>query len=132
MQMEVESDEFWLRLGNEYILGKPCNDCPTNIRTFRQNFGCSPLVVKLCWRLLLDCTTVTKCAKPVHLLWACLFLKVYGKESTHSSLVRCSDKTFRNWAWKFVYAISDLEPYVVSKDCFLFIYKIQISLIVEL
>ncbi len=37
------------------------------------------------------------------------FLKVYGKESTNAILCKCSDRTFRKFTWKVLFALSDLE-----------------------
>ena len=108
----------WLQQGLELLkhttrIRVEPND--SNLRTFRQNFGCSPLVAMKCWYLLEDHPMIKKAKyiKPVHLLWACLFLKVYAKESTHASLAKVTDKTFRTWAWKIIHALSDLEDVVV-------------------
>jgi hypothetical protein len=39
-------------------------------------------------------------ARPRHLLWALVFLKVYASEDVHCCLVGYVDaKTYRKWAW---------------------------------
>ena len=44
-----------------------------------------------------------------------MFLKVYAKEGTMCALAGGIDpKTFRYWAWKFITAIANIEPAVVS------------------
>jgi hypothetical protein len=90
----------------------PTND--TNLRLFRQSFGVSPIVMVKCWALLVEHGRNTR-MKPKHLLWACLFLKTYGKEGTHCALAQCDPKTFRGWVWAVIRAISFVEPLVVSK-----------------
>jgi hypothetical protein len=54
-------------------------------------------------------------SQPIHLLWALLLLKVYGKEEELASLAGAVDeKTFRKWSHIFVEKISYLQPEVVS------------------
>jgi len=99
----------------------PFND--TNLRLFKQNFGVAPIVLSKCWSLLLDqlrqdhtnCYNASLASMhPKHLLWACLFLKTYGKEGTHCAIARCDPKTFRRWVWIVVRAIATTESHVVS------------------
>jgi hypothetical protein len=57
-----------------------------------------------------------KCARPKHLLWALLLLKVYGTETLLSSFVGgVTEKTYRKWAWCFIDGIAKLESAVVSQ-----------------
>jgi len=61
---------------------------------------------------------------PEHLLWALMFMKVYGKESMHCTMAGAVDeKTFRKWVWIFVLEISYLESEVVrcGRRCALYI-----------
>lgn len=48
-------------------------------------------------------------SRPVHLLWALLFLKVYGSEHTHRMIANVDEKTFRKWSWCFVHLLSDID-----------------------
>ena len=64
-------------------------------------------------------------ARPEHLLWALLFLKLYELEPVNASLARCDEKTFRKWSWLFVEAIGDLDYIYVS--IFYIIYYICCS-----
>jgi len=82
-------------------------------RSFRSFFGVCPSVVFRCWNLLNVSMFEMKGAQPVHLLWTCMFLKLYGPESTLSAIAKCSDKTYRKWIWNMIYAISQLESQVV-------------------
>jgi len=117
MQEEKLSESYWFETGYELVCGRPprSQNEYTN-RIFRQHFGCSPLVVTTCWNRLGDNKTRIKADKidPCHLLWALLFLKVYGKESTNANLCKCSQKTFRKFIWKVIFALSDLESDLVS------------------
>lgn len=84
-------------------------------RDFREHFGCGALVAHSIWELLLEHSLLPPGGCLFHLLWALMFMKVYGKESTMCSLAGGVDKkTFRKWTWFFVNAISNLETYVVS------------------
>ena len=87
----------------------------TNLRLFREHFGVSPIVMLVCWNLLLKHNDLPS-IKPKHLLWACLFLKTYGKEDTHCAICDCDRKTFRSRVWNVVRAISNLEAHVVSRN----------------
>ncbi len=117
MPLSLNTESYWFEKGYELICGHPPksqNEYTTRI--FRQHFGCSPLVVSKCWNLLGDDNTRIEEDKiePCHLLWALLFLKVYGKESTNTNLCKCSDKTFRKFTWRVLFALSDLESDLVS------------------
>ena len=50
----------------------------------------------------------------IHMMWALMFLKMYGKESAMSSMAGVDKKTYRKWVWIFVFIIADLEALVVS------------------
>jgi hypothetical protein len=102
---------------------KPNNQhsiCFTSKRRFREMFGCCPKIAAAAWNKIegnIEWTGLTTYSSrsTVHLLWALLFLKVYGKEATLSSLVGGVDeKTFRKWVWLYIAALSSLESFVVS------------------
>ncbi len=113
---------FWFHLGvTFYKPGSVIDVTKMNTRisesrhrTFKSLFGCTPEVLHACWRLLIQHTDIKKTkAQPIHLLWCCLFLKEYGKESIHSMTARTTEKTFRKWTWLMIHFISDLESHVV-------------------
>ena len=52
-------------------------------------------------------------AKPCHLLWALLFLKVYAVEDVLAGMCECDEETFRKYADRILSMISLLEVDVV-------------------
>ncbi len=112
----IIDENFWLNMGVNFWSKKKIKQCRLNInnrRKFKQMFGCTPTVLGECW-VLLSKNSEMEDLRPEHLLWACLFLKVYSKESIHATMAGCCEKTFRKYVWAVIIAISDLEPYIVS------------------
>lgn len=74
-------------------------DSKSEDRTFRSVFGTNWNVVAEIWHLI-EKNGANKNKKPIHLLWALTFLKVYSNEQ---SLVMMTGgatlKTFRKWVW---------------------------------
>ena len=69
------------------------------------------------WYRLDPHANISRYAKPKHLLWALMLVKVYAKEEVLAKLARCDEKTFRKWAWLFVEEISEsVMPEVVNLD----------------
>ena len=84
-------------------------------RRYRAFFGASPVVCSQVWERLSPNDTIDRLARPKHLLWALLFIKVYASEPVLCTLVDCPDeKTFRKWTRLFVESISYLESEIVS------------------
>ena len=52
-------------------------------------------------------------AKPIHLLSALLFMKVYSSEAVLSPKVGMDEKTYREWNWQMIDSIASLAPDVV-------------------
>jgi len=69
-------------------------------RAFRSVFGISWNVAASAWKLL-EGNGGERGKKPIHLLWALLFIKQYGNEQSHCMVVGggVSAKTFRKWIW---------------------------------
>jgi hypothetical protein len=86
---------------------------------FRAMFGTSVEICSLLWDMIEPSDfTMGKGAKSCHLLWALMFLKLYATEANLCALAGGVDeKTFRKWSGRFVSAIADLTPEVVSKHC---------------
>jgi len=84
---------------------------------FRAMFGISAEICSHLWDMIDPSEfTMGKGAKCCHLLWALMLLKVYATEATLCALAGgVDDKTFRKWSWRFVSAIAELTPNVVSK-----------------
>ena len=85
-------------------------------RRFRQLFGTTPQICAKIWEMLNPYKTFEeRGARPKHLLWCLLLLKLYAPEATLCSLVGGVDeKTFRKWSFIFMDAISCLDNEVVS------------------
>ena len=86
----------------------------TFICRFCAHFGTTLQICKKLWKMLDPCNQIHKKAKLKHLLWALVFMKIYGTETVLSSLVGVSEKIFRKWVWLFIEAISYLKSEVVS------------------
>jgi len=85
-------------------------------RTFRACFGASSEIVAEIWGRIED-TIDEPGAKPKHLLWALVFMKVYSTEEIHRSIVGWpSPKKFRKWSWYFIRKICDLKPEVIRLE----------------
>ena len=83
-------------------------------RRWRSHFGATPQVCSDVWVMLSD--VLLESTKLEHLLWACLFLKMYPTESTACTLSGGVDeKTWRNILWPVIEAIASLEYKVVSR-----------------
>jgi hypothetical protein len=91
-------------------------------RDFKALFGISANVCSVVWNL---CNFPIG-TKPVHLLWAFLFLKVYGTEPVLIYIVDSGPnrKTFRKWIWIVIEEIAAKAPSVVSCCCFLIINQL--------
>jgi hypothetical protein len=90
----------------------------SNDRRFRTFFGTSPAVCARIWVLVKPFETMPTGVKPVHLLWALMFLKLYCAESVHATLAGAGqksvdEKTFRKWSWLFVESINHLKYEVI-------------------
>lgn len=84
-------------------------------RIFRAHYGVTFPVLSDLWRRLEPKTKISQGARPYHLMWAFILLKVCASESVHCRIAKVSDrKNFRHWSWVFIHAISALESQVVS------------------
>ncbi len=82
---------------------------------FNSCFGVNPIIVSVVWSMLIDNELCSPSSpKPVHLLWALLFLKLYDSTPKLAALAGCDEKTFRKWSWFYVGAIASLDRLVVS------------------
>ena len=88
--------------------GKMTEDC-----RFHAVFGCQSPVALVLSGMVLTEPMVVPGATAVHMMWALMFLKVSGNETTMSTMAGVDEKTFRKWAWVLIEAISDLESSVV-------------------
>ena len=120
--MKLNFKDFYilgLEIINKVKYDKTHTPTANQEREFRSQFGASWYVCADVWNLL-DMHEIGLESKkePKHLLWAMLFLKVYGNEKTHAVMCSTSVKTFRKWVWDMISQISQLEIVVVSFDDF--------------
>ena len=107
------------RAGKEILRRDP--ECRTNTKTFHRRwmalFGVTPKTCAKVWSLLhvTEDDDSYRGAKHFHLLWALLFLRVYGSEEEAAVLCGGVDEgTYRYWSQLFVQRIADLILDVVS------------------
>lgn len=86
-------------------------------RDFTSLFGVSANVCSVVWNIC----NFPSGTKPIHLLWAFLFLKVYATEPILIAIVGSGPnrKTFRKWVWIVLDEVAAKAPSVVSCCCFL-------------
>lgn len=83
-------------------------------RLIRSTLGASFKTISELWNMLDPTTSISNRARPKHLLWTFVFLKVYKSESVHLQLTGCKSRdTFRQWVHRFANAIADLESQVI-------------------
>ncbi len=86
---------------------------------FRKFFGTTAVVTPTLWRLLAANDKIPAKSSVKHLLWMLHFLHAYPKQGTTFSMVgglegAVDPKTLRKYIWPLIYAVSDMEPDVVS------------------
>jgi hypothetical protein len=90
--------------------GRPSEE---SLKIFKAYFGLKPEGVLLLSNELVRYRLLPQGAKPKHLLWGLLHLKVYSTECCLAGMAGTTRKTFRGWARKMVRAISQLHGYKV-------------------
>lgn len=84
---------------------------------FRAFFGTTVQICAILWNELNDHSLLPTRAQHKHLLWALMFLKIYGTEHVMVKLAGCkSEKTFRKWTNVYIIALSNLTSSVVSSS----------------
>lgn len=104
---------LFLRLGGTMMRRSLRMGVQSNEQDFKSFFGVDSSAVATAWGKIND-QVVPVGAKPVHLLWACLWMKVHATESVLSSIADTTRKTFRKWAWIVIKAIADEASDIVS------------------
>ena len=105
------SPEGFLVIGEQYLKKKLIDNSE---RHFRSVFGCSPLVVSIIFKMIVQNDLAPDCFTATYLTMGLLFLKVYASETIHAGMAGVTEKTFRECSRIAVTAISDLYSYVVS------------------
>jgi hypothetical protein len=77
---------------------------------FDSHFGTEPKVVAIVWNMM----EKPKGARPKHLLWTFLFLKLYSNEDVLNNMVKKPKNAFRKWTELILVDMCKLEPQLVS------------------
>ena len=84
-------------------------------RMFRATLGVSFPVMSELWNRLDPTNNISNRAKPEHLLWTLVFLKVNNSEPVHLQITGCRSRdTFRRWVNRFATAITTLETEIIN------------------
>jgi len=112
--MVQAAPKAFLALGKIALKRPVGSQSETEYRRFRSHFGASPSVCSKLWGKLTACGLVPKSTRPIHLLWALLFLHLCDSEEVSAGLVGADEGTYRDWVWLVVGAIAELKPRVAS------------------
>lgn len=83
-------------------------------RLFRATLGVSFRTLAELWNMLDPTSKISNRAKPKHLLWTLVYLKVNKTEPIHLQITGCPSRdTFRNWVGRFAAAIAAEESSVI-------------------
>lgn len=111
------NEQIFLKLGNRYTRSV-MSKYNVALRRFKSFFGVTPKVCSIIWNLIKN--VAPRGAQTKHLLWCLSFLKEYSTEHYRRSIFKADEKTMREWTWKFVKLLSDLNV-VRTKFLVLFI-----------
>ena len=94
------------------------------MRRFKSHFGVTPDLCADMWGLCFNRLIPT--CRPMHFLWACMFLKSHNTEEHNAGIASCDEDTFRHWVWCVLGVMSQVETaseqfstFLVSNYCFL-------------
>jgi hypothetical protein len=113
MIIDADGMEIWAKQVLRWPDNRRWKQTDRNGR-FRSVFGAGSEVVADIWNRIEADAPIDKDAKPKHLLWALVLLKVYQSDEVHCALVGWpSAPTFRKWAWYFVERIAMLKDGII-------------------
>ena len=87
---------------------------PATITRFKRLFGISPEVCAVVWHDLIDNNIIDLSRKPLHFLWASLFLRQYFTVLVMSIFLCADEVTVRKYMWPMVDALEKLASITVS------------------
>ena len=120
MQVPLPSAAEFEALGLDMLRCKKRGSTKSRSRRFKAFFGAEPDVVCTIWSMLHQSRWLryagVRGPKPVHLLWALLFLRRYGTEEIMADVAGVCEKTFRKWAWFYAEGMAKLDLIVVSRS----------------
>lgn len=109
----VISEDTFIHLATSLVSNLSFSYSPSvRDRRFRAHFGTSAEICSKLWTL--SAAHRPRGVRPIHLLWALLFLKQYNTENVNAGVAACNELTFRRWCWIMVRALSEIED-LVSK-----------------
>lgn len=110
----VEAIEFFHK-GMEYAGRKGGNLNQTNCKRFKSFFGFTAGGCAAVWNELIPfLTEYDQKVQFFHLLWACMFVKIYDPISVLSGIVKADEKTFSKWVWILLRTISlNVKPNLI-------------------
>lgn len=110
----LDADHFQL-LGNQLIGRQKHVAARMAMERYRATFGCAPAVASMVWSMIVaNTTTLLPGAKPEHLLWALMFMKLHCSESVLAILCGgVHEQTIRKWCWYFIAKIANLQYQVI-------------------
>ena len=86
-------------------------------RRFLAAFGAPPHVVSAAWNMIVANGSLDELGprsrKPVHLLWALMWMKGYATETENASRAKCCETTFRKWSWFYIERLANLDQELV-------------------
>ena len=99
------------------VLDMPEKSAKVEDEAHRSFFGAPIGVIATLWNKLLPHIDVAAGAKPKHLLWALVMIKVYTSAAVHRRIVGWPDpKTYRKWSWYFLEKIALLKEDIIQLD----------------
>ena len=118
----IDMDDTFFLLLSARILDRDENPDGHGAEThFRRFFGASPLTVALTWELLGHHGLLPANAHPVHLLWACGFVRQYLRVPVLVALYEATEKTICRRMWPVIMGMAALTSIVVRcrrRRCF--------------
>ena len=114
-ELALLSDDFH-SLGFQIINKTSAGSIQTQFRRFKAHFGIDWLSCAKFWLILspLLIEVCHKSAKPKHLLWTLIFLRLYDTEEILAAKVDADEKTFRKWVWICIELMAYLQVDFVS------------------
>lgn len=87
-------------------------------KKFRARFNMDPPICSYLWYLLCvhNPDRMTREIRPLYLLYALMRLNSSDSDENLSSTACCCAKTFRQWSWYMIQAISDLEGEMIDLE----------------
>ena len=113
MRIPVKPTEF-MSLGRRITHRADGRCFSTELRRFRAFFGVSPSTCAFLWGKIRTHGLAPR-ARPVHLLWALLFLNLYDPEEVIAGFLGVDERTYREWSFELVKVIARLKPHVVRQ-----------------